>query len=124
MLHAPRDRALVLPGHHTHGGEVGRLLARAAHPVQRGPAHVQREARDQRRVAGDVHALLAHLVHAADDHVLDLARIDLDALDQGPQRVGQEVVGPDTGQLAVLLADGGPRRPHDHCVRHGTLPDE
>src|SRR5207245_667171 len=83
---APRDHALVLAGHDPHRREVGRLLAGAAHAVEGGAADVQRETRDERRVAGDVEPLLAHLVDAAHDHVLDLARVDLDALDRGRER--------------------------------------
>ena len=121
MLDAAGDDALVLPGHHAHGGEVGRLLARAAHAVEGGPAHIQGEARDEGGVAGDVQPLLVHLIHAAHDDVLDLGRVDLGPLDEGLEGVGEQVIRPDRGELAVALAHGGADRPHDHRIVHDDL---
>jgi hypothetical protein len=121
VLHAARDHALVLAGHHAHRREVGGLLAGAAHAVERRAADVQRKAGDQGGVAGDVEPLLAHLVHAAHHHVLDLARVDLHARHQGLERVGQEVVRAIARELAVLPADGGTDRADDHRVLHGGL---
>ena len=118
---AARDDAVVLARHHAHGGEVGGLLPGAAHAVERGAADVEREAGDERRVPRDVQSLLAQLVDAADDHVLDFGRIDLGPLDQRLQRIGQQVVRPDRGELAVALADGGACRPDDHRIVHGCL---
>jgi hypothetical protein len=48
-----------------------RLHARAAQPVDRGARHARREPRQQRRHAGDVAVVLARLVGAAEDHVVD-----------------------------------------------------
>ena len=95
MLDAARDDHIVLARHHAHRGEVGRLLPRAAHAVERRTAHVHREARDQRGVARDIEPLLAELVHAPEDDVLDLGGIDADAADELPEHVRGEIVGAD-----------------------------
>ncbi len=121
VLDAARDDALVLPGHHAHGGKVRGLLARAAHPVEGGPAHVERKARDEGGVPGNVQPLLAHLIHAAHDDVLDLGRVDLGPLDQGLEGVGEQVIRPDRGELPVALAHGGADRPDDHRIIHDDL---
>ena len=87
-----------------------------AHAIEGGAADVEREPRDQRGVARDIEPLLAHLVDAADHHVLDLGGIDLHALDERLERVGQQVVRANPGERAALLSHGGPHRPHDHRV--------
>src|SRR5215467_1272843 len=121
-LHPACDDAVVLAGHHAHGREVGRLLPGPAHAVEGGAANVQREAADEGGIARDVQSLLAELIDAADDHVLHLGGIDARARHQRLQRLGEEVVGTNGGELAVALADGCASRPHDHCVVHVLPP--
>ncbi len=56
------------------GGEVHGLLGRAALAVDRGGGRLDRQPGLEPGVAADVEALLAELLHAAGDHVLDLGR--------------------------------------------------
>jgi hypothetical protein len=58
---AAGDHEVVVAGHQAGGGEVHRLLARAALPVDGRADDRLGEARRERRVARDVDALLAHL---------------------------------------------------------------
>ncbi len=55
---------------------VHRLEARAAEAVHRLPGDLDRQARREHRAAADVEALLADLRDAADDHVVDLQRVE------------------------------------------------
>ena len=123
VLDAARDDDIVLTRHHAQRGEVGRLLPRAAHPVERRAAHVHREARDQRRVARDVEPLLTELVDAAEDDVLDLGSVDADAGDELAKHVRREVVGADGGESAVPLSDGATHGSNDDGVSHGGPPE-
>src|SRR5215813_9443501 len=84
--------------------------------------NIQREPADEGGVARDVQSLLAELINAADDHVLHLGGIDARARHQGLERLGEEVVGTNGGELAVALADSSASRPHDHCVVHVLPP--
>ena len=61
------------PGHHPLGGEVERLLGRAALAVDGRGRHRLREAGGQHGVAADVDGLGADLHDAAHDHVVDRA---------------------------------------------------
>jgi hypothetical protein len=121
VLDAAGDDTLILPGHHAHGGEVRGLLARAAHPIEGGPAHIEWKARDEGGVPGDVQPLLAHLIHAAHDDVLDLGRVDLGPLDERLEGVGEQIIRPDRRELPVALADGGADCPDDHRIIHDDL---
>ena len=56
--------------------EVNGLLGRAALAVDRRRGGLDRQALLQPGVARDVEGLLAELLHAARDHVLDLGRVD------------------------------------------------
>ena len=58
------------------GGEVDGLLAGAALAVDGGRGGLDREPGLEPGVAGDVDALLAELLHAAGDDVLDLGGLD------------------------------------------------
>ena len=85
--------------------------------------HVHREARDQRRVARDVEPLLAELVDAAEDDVLDLGSVDADAGDELSNHMRREVVGADGGESAVPLSDGATHGSNDDGVSHGGPPE-
>src|SRR3989454_10967098 len=123
VLDAARDDDVVLTRHHAQRGEVGRLLPRAAHPVERRAADVHRKARDQRGVARDVEPLLAELVDAAEDDVLDLGSVDADAGDELSNHMRREVVGADGGESAVPLSDGTTHGSNDDGVSHGGPPE-
>ena len=73
------------------GGEVDRLLGGAALAVDGGRRGLDRQPGLEPGVAADVDRLLAELLHAAGDDVLDLGGIDPGAVDQlrvGPARAG------------------------------------
>ena len=73
-LDAGGDDDVVGAGDHALGGEVGGLLAGPALAVDGRARHVLRPAGGEHGVAGDVHALLADLHHAAHDDVVDERR--------------------------------------------------
>ena len=70
-LDAGGDHDVVGTGDDTLGGEVGRLLRRAALAVDRGGRDLLRPACGEDGVAADVEALATDLHDAAHDHVLD-----------------------------------------------------
>ncbi len=63
-------------------GEVDRLLGRAALAVDGGRGGLDRQAGLEPGVAADVDRLLAELLDAAGDDVLDLGGVDAGAVDQ------------------------------------------
>ena len=67
----------------------------AAQPIDGLAADLDREAGEQQRHARDVAVVLAGLVGAAEDHVLDERRVDAGALDDGAQDERGEVVRAD-----------------------------
>ena len=77
---APIDD-VVDAGGDQRGGEVDGLLGRAALAVDGRRRRLDRQPGLQPGVAGDVERLLAELLHAAGDHVLDLGGVDPGALD-------------------------------------------
>ena len=76
VLDAAADDDVVDAGGDQRGGEVDGLLGRAALAVDRRRRRLDREALLQPGVARDVEGLLAELLHAAGDDVLDLAGVD------------------------------------------------
>ena len=84
---------------------VDRLEARAAQPVDGQAADLDREVGQQQRHPGDVAVVLAGLVGAAEDDVLDEGRVDAGAVDDGAQHGGGEVVRPDARERAAVAAD-------------------
>ena len=98
------DDDVVRAGDHALRGEVGRLLRRAALPVDRRSGHGLRPARGEHGVAPDVGALRADLHDATHDHVVDDAGVDARALGQRLERLGREVDGMPTRETTVALA--------------------
>ena len=90
------------------GRRVDRLEARAAQPVDGQPADLDREAGQQHGHPRDVAVVLAGLVGAAEDDVLDEGRVEAGAIDDGAQDGRGEVVGADGRERAAVAAD---RRP-------------
>ena len=74
-LDAAGHHHVVVAGHHPGGGEVNRLLGRAALPVDRGGRHVLGQPGRHPGVARDVGALLPHLSDAAPDDIVDPAGV-------------------------------------------------
>ena len=110
VLDARADHRVVDAGRDQRGGEVDRLLGRAALAVDGGAGGLDRQARLQPGVAGDVEALLAELLDAAGDHVLDLQRVDAGALDHLRVALGQQRVGVGVLVVALLLVPAADRR--------------
>src|SRR5205823_4551124 len=108
---AGADDDVVDAGGDQRGGEVHGLLAGAALAVQRGCGGLDREAGLEPRVAADVEALLAELLHAAGDDVLDLAGRDPRPLDDLAVTAGQQVAGMHVLEVALLLVAAADRRP-------------
>ena len=104
-LDATGDDDVVVPGHHTGGGEVHRLLARSALAVDGHAGHGLRPARREHRGAGDVERLLAGLHDAAPDDVVDERRVDARPLDEPVEHLRRQLAGMHAGQAAVALAD-------------------
>ena len=122
VLDPAGDHDVVLAGHHAHRGEVGGLLARAAHPVESRAAHLDGKTGDQRGVSRDVEPLLADLIDAAEDDVLDLGRIDLQAGDQILQYQRREIIRANARELSAFAPNGRPHGPDDDCIPHDDLP--
>ena len=94
------------------GGEVQRLLAGAALPVERGAGHRLGPAGGEHGVAADVPRLLADLGDAAPDDVVDVGRVEPGALGERAQHVRRQVDRVDAGEAARCAARPGcaPRR--------------
>jgi hypothetical protein len=99
-----RNHHVLGAAHHRLGGEVDRLLRRAALAVDRHCGHALRKLRGEHGVAADVEGLLARLADAAHDDVLDRGGIEAGALDQRIEDLGGHV-----GRMPVLQAP--PRLP-------------
>ena len=76
VFDAGADDDLLRARQHALGGEIHRLLAGAAEAIHGRPGNFDGEACDQRRGAGDIHALFAGLGDAAGDDVVDLGGVD------------------------------------------------
>ena len=92
---------------------VDRLEPGAAQPVDGLTADLDREVRQQQRHPGDVAVVLAGLVRAAEDDVLDERRVDPGPLDDGTQDRRGEVVRADARQRAAVASDRGADRLDD-----------
>src|SRR5580704_15067268 len=82
-LDAARHHHVVLAADEAGGGEVDRLLAGAALPVDGHPGHRQRPAGREHGVAGDVEGLLADLADAAPNDVVHHLRVHPGPLGEG-----------------------------------------
>ena len=91
VLHAARHHQVGGAAEHRLGGEVHRLLGRAALPVHGDAGHRLGQARGQPGGAGDVAGLRADRVHAAEYHVVYGLRVDAGAVQQRPDDVRAEV---------------------------------
>jgi hypothetical protein len=121
-LDAGGDGDVVGTGDHALGGEVGRLLGRAALAIDRGGRHGLGEPGRQHGVAADVEALVPDLHDAAHDHVVDALGVELVALDELLQDLTGEVGGVPPRQLSVALAAGGADGVDDDGGGHGFAP--
>src|SRR5262249_3832937 len=89
---------------------------------------LQHRTRDLYRQAGQepgmpphAAAVLARLIGATDDDVLDLFRVEGALLDELGDDCGQHVVGPHPGEGAGVAAEGGAQSVVDIAVEHGRF---
>jgi hypothetical protein len=127
LRHAPRRQRLRLchdprrPGHRLHApghDDVGLvdldrppglhdgIQAGRAQAVHRGARHGDRQSGEQQAHPGDVAVVLAGLVRAAGDDLVDGARFDPAAPHGLGDGLGEQVVGPDAAQRTPELAHG------------------
>ena len=100
-------------------GEIDGIEPRTAQTVDRRAGHAVRQAGQQRRHARDVAIVLAGLVGAAEEDVIDRGPIDARvALHERMQRDRAEIVGADAGERAAVAADGGANRVADEDLAH------
>src|SRR5690606_26603652 len=103
-LDAGGDDDVVGTGHDGLGGEVRRLLRRAALAVDGGGGDVLGPAGGQHGVAADVQRLGPGLHDAAHDDVLDEHGIEVVALHQGVEDLGGEVGRVPAGEVSGRLS--------------------
>ena len=119
-LNATADSDVAGAGLDQVGGEVDCLLGAPALPVNGRRRDGVREVRGKRDVAGDVDALLANLVDAAEDNVIDHRGLDAGALDQLVEDHGAEVVWVDAGKNAGATTHGRADRFDYDYFSHGN----
>jgi hypothetical protein len=112
VLDAAADHHVMHAGGHQRGAEVHGLLGGAALAIDGGGGGLDREAGLEPGVAADVEGLLAVLLHAAGDHVLDLLGGDPGAVDQLREGLGQQRVRVRVLVVALLGVPAPDRRPH------------
>ena len=117
VLDTAADRDVVHAGRDERRREVHGLLRRPALAVDRRRRRLDRQARLQPRVAADVVRLLAVLLHAAGDHVLDEYRVDAGAIDHLDERRPEQDVGMDV-LVVALLRMPAPHRGADSLDDH------
>ena len=117
MLDAAADDDVVNAGGDQRGGEVDRLLSGAALAVDGRRRCLDRQPGLEPGVAADVDRLLAELLDAAGDDVLDLGGVDSGAVDQLRIGLGEQGRRVDVLVVALLLvaaSDRCPRGLDDH----------
>ena len=112
-LYSAGHHHVLLAGHHRLHGEVERLLAGAARPVDRGARNAFGPAGGQHRVTADVARLIADLRHTSPHHVVDDVRVDSGALHELSEHDGRQVGGVHASTIhhcACRPASARPRR--------------
>ncbi len=104
------------------GGEVDRLLRRAALAVHGDAGHRLGQARGEPGGAGDVAGLRADRVHAAEDHVVDGFGVGVGAVEDGLDDVRAEVGRVRSGEAAAPAGDRRADGLDDVGLGHRRLP--
>jgi hypothetical protein len=112
VLDTGADGRVVHAGRDQRRREVHGLLCRAALAVHGRGRRLDREARLEPGVPAHVEHLLAVLLHAARDDVLDLRRVDSGALDDLGIGLGEQRVGVRVLVITLLGMAASDRRPH------------
>jgi hypothetical protein len=102
VLHAGADHDVMDAGGDQRGAEVDGLLRRAALAVDGRRGGLDRQPLLQPRVARDVERLLAELLDAAGDHVLDFGGVDSAAGEDLGVALAEQLVGMDVLVVALL----------------------
>jgi hypothetical protein len=118
----PPDRDVAGAGLDQVRGEVNRLLPATALPVDGCRGNFVREVGREQHVAGDVGALLADLVHAAEDDVFDHRGLDTGALHNLVEDVRAEIVRVHAGQCTAPPSHGGADGFNNDCFSHWVPP--
>ena len=118
VLDARRDDDVEVAGLDRRRAVERGLQRRSALAVDRRGADRLRPAGDEHRLPADVQRLLADLGHAAHLHVLDLAGLDVEPVDEAVQDLRRELVGADLGERAAAPPDRGANRIDDERVTH------
>ena len=122
-FHTSAEEGLASAKHDLSGGEVHRGHGGAAEAVDRGAAEGLGEAGAEAGDAGDVHALLGLWVGATHDHVLQLAGVEIELVDQALQYLGRQVIGAQIDQATFLgEVEGGAGVAGDHDGSHRERP--
>ena len=108
-LDAAGHEDVAVADHDRVGGGVDGLQPGAAQPVDGLAGDLDRQPGQQRGHARHVAVVLARLVGAAEDHVLDARGIDARLVDGGPDDQRGQVVRAHRAQRAAVAAD---RRAH------------
>src|SRR5437773_6631868 len=112
-LHAARDHDVGAARLDLSGRGDGRLHPGSTQPVDRLARHLDGKAREQERHTRDIAVVLARLVGAAEDHVLDLGGLDVRALAGLLEDDRGEVVRPYVFELAAITTHRCARRGDD-----------
>ena len=113
-LDAAGDEDVARAGDDRVGRGGDRLQPRGAEAVDREPADLDREPREQRRHAPDVAVVLTRLVGRTEHDVLDRRGIDPGAAHGLGDDDRREVIWPHRREHAAVAADGRPARRDDH----------
>ena len=106
------------PRGHAHG-----IHAAGAEPVHRGPRHIDRQPRQQRRHPCHVAVILARLIGIAIDHIVDRGPVHARITrHQRGNRKRRQIIGADTGQSATIAPDRRACRVADICLQGAGLP--
>ncbi len=98
------------------------VQAAAAIALQDRACDLDRQPGEEPGMAPDAAAVLARLVGAADDHVLDLFRGERALFDDFGDDRGQHVVGPHPGERPGMAAEGGAQTVIEIGVEHRRFP--
>jgi hypothetical protein len=118
-LDAARDHHVGFAELHRARGVAGGFEARAAEAVHGRTRHFDGKTGKQGRHARHVAIVLARLVDAAIDHVVDRAPVDIGVtLDQRLDGMGRKIVDTHGAQATIVAADGGTNGVADEGFGH------
>ena len=123
-LDAARDDDVVGAGDDPVGRELDSLLAGSALPLDGRRRHVDGEPGGEPRLPTRRRGLLTGLADAADHDVLDGARVDPGAFDEGGEDLSEQVgrVQPGQGTARFAASHRGADGVDDDCAGHGRPP--